>query len=83
MVKSIKAYDIMIWEEVLKSLPGSCKNWFKKERAYLRKNITKNARVLDVGCGEGRSLKDISGLTKNLTGVDHDPQAIKKNEKLF
>lgn len=71
------------WEEVLKNLPLSYKKWFDKEKEYLNKNIGKDSSVLEVGCGEGRSLKDIFSVTKNLTGIDHDPQAIEDAKKNF
>jgi len=71
-------YNIDFWEKVLKNLPLAYKEWFEKEREYLQLNITKNAKVLEVGCGEGRSLKDIINITENLTGIDHDPYAVKK-----
>lgn len=46
----------------------------------------RNARVLEVGCGYGRSLLDVVGLTMNLVGVDQDKTAIehaKMNLKKF
>jgi ubiquinone/menaquinone biosynthesis C-methylase UbiE len=78
MKKDSNAYNIDFWEKVLKNLPLSYKQWFEEERKYLQSNITKDAKVLEVGCGEGRSLKDIINITENLTGIDHDPDAIKE-----
>lgn len=43
---------------------------------FLIKNIKKNALVLEVGCGDGRSLKDLIEITKNLVGIDHDETAV-------
>ena len=68
--------NIVFWEEVLEDMPESYKLWFKKEREYLQQNISKNSSVLEVGCGEGRSLKDLIQISKNLTGIDHDKKAI-------
>lgn len=65
------------WERFIKNLPKSYKEWFKEEKKYLMKNITKNSKVLDVGCGEGRSLNDILPKTKKLTGIDYDPSTVK------
>lgn len=64
------------WDFVLRNLPESYRKWFLEERKYLIKNITKDSKVLEVGCGDGRSLKDIINITKNLTGIDHDNKAI-------
>lgn len=82
-MKNLNTYDIWVWKKVFENLPLSYKKWFNEEKKYLRKNITKNSKVLEVGCGDGRSLKDIISLTKNLTGIDHDPQAINKTKIFF
>ncbi len=73
--------NILGWEEILNNNPDSYKKWFKEEKEFLLENIQKNAAVLEVGCGDGRSLKEISDITLNLTGVDHDETAI-ENAKI-
>lgn len=80
-MKNSNVYDINFWEKVLGDLPVSYKTWFEREREYLQSNITKNARVLEVGCGEGRSLRDIINVTENLIGIDHDPEAVKEAKR--
>ena len=74
----MKAYDIDMWDKVLNDLPLSYGEWFDKEKIYLQSNITKDAKVLEIGCGEGRSLNDIIDITENLVGIDHDPDAVKE-----
>ncbi|KIA88371.1 class I SAM-dependent methyltransferase [Kaistella jeonii] len=50
--------------------------------AFLKIKPSKAAKVLDVGCGEGKFLKSIFGLGyKNIIGID--PFAIKTIEKPF
>ena len=68
--------NIDYWENLLINLPKSYKKWFEKEKKYLQKIITKDASVLDVGCGNGRSIFDILPKTKNVTGIDHDNKAV-------
>jgi len=68
--------NIDVWEKLLDDTPDSYKKWFKEEKEYLRKNITKNSKVLEVGCGEGRSIKDVLERTSNVTGIDHDKKAV-------
>jgi len=70
--------NIVGWEEVMKNNHPSYKKWFEDEKKFLIDNIKKNAKVLDVGCGDGRGLKDISEITTNLVGIDHDKTAVKK-----
>lgn len=68
--------NIDFWEKLLADMPDSYKNWFEEERKYLVKHITKNAKVLEVGCGDGRSIMDIVGITTNIVGIDHDEKAV-------
>jgi ubiquinone/menaquinone biosynthesis C-methylase UbiE len=71
------------WGYVLKNLPKSYHIWFEEEKCYLQKTITPNAKVLEVGCGDGRSIFDILPLTKNITGIDHDIKAISEAKHNF
>ena len=80
-MKNINVYDIWVWERVFENLPNAYKRWFKIEAIYLKKNITKNAEVLEVGCGDGRTLNDVINITKNLVGIDHDPNAVFKTKR--
>ena len=76
-------YNINTWEKVLSDLPPAYKKWFIAEKKYLRESITKNANVLEIGCGEGRSIKDILSVTENIVGIDIDSQGVEKTKKLF
>jgi len=71
------------WIELLKKTPRSYKEWFKGEEKYLQSRITKNAHVLDIGCGDGRSIFDIISITENVIGIDHDQKAIDQALKNF
>jgi ubiquinone/menaquinone biosynthesis C-methylase UbiE len=71
-----KTTNIEWWKKVLTNTPESYKKWFEKEREFLRKNIKKDSRVLEVGCGEGRSLNYIMDITKNIIGIDNSQKAI-------
>jgi ubiquinone/menaquinone biosynthesis C-methylase UbiE len=68
--------NIDFWENLLANLPESYKKWFEEEKKYLQKTITPDAKVLEVGCGDGRSIFDILPITKNVTGIDHDDKAV-------
>lgn len=69
--------------QLLKSLPESYKHWFQAEKEYLEKHITKDASVLEVGSGDGRSIYDLIPITKNITGIDHDKNAIQEAKDRF
>jgi len=58
-------------------------SWYKEEERYLRSQVKKDTKVLDVACGDGRNLLQIKDLTKNLYGLDHDLIAEKAFNKNF
>lgn len=68
--------NIDFWEEVIKNQPASYKSWFNKEKEYIHKVITPNSKVLDIGCGNGRSIFDILPITQNIVGIDHEEKAV-------
>ena len=75
--------NIDYWIELLKNMPESYKKWFKEEKKYLRKTITPGTKILDVGCGDGRSIFDIISITRNVIGIDHNERAISDARKNF
>lgn len=56
------------WEKLLENLPDSYENWFIKEEIYLRQNISKGVKVLEIGCGGGRSLNYVKDIASELWG---------------
>ena len=68
--------NIDYWESLLKNIPEAYKKSLDKEEDYLVKNIKKDSKVLEIGCGGGRSLKSLLPIAKNLVGIDHDKTAV-------
>ena len=75
--------NVDYWTELLANMPQSFKDWFSEEKKYLQKIITPDAKVLDVGCGDGRSVFDIISITKNDVGIDHDEKTISSAKNNF
>ena len=75
-MKSKEIKNIDFWEKLLSELPESYKSWFRDEKIFLHKHITKHSEVLEVGCGDGRSIKDIIGVTQEITAIDNDQKAV-------
>ena len=67
----------------LENLPKSYQKLFEEEKKYLQKIITLDAKVLDVGCGSGRSVFDILSKTKNIVGIDHSDRAVAEAKNNF
>lgn len=48
------------------------------------KYVNKEALVVDIGCGYGRTLNELSSAGyKNLLGIDYSDEMIKRGEKLY
>ena len=75
--------NIDFWQKMLKDMPNSYKKWLKEERKYLSEHITKDSKVLEVGCGDGRSIKDIINITTHVIGIDHDEKAVADSQNNF
>ena len=71
-----KESNVEWWEKTLENLPKSYADWFNEEKKFLKRHIIANSKVLEVGCGEGRSLRYIQDITQKITGIDNDPKAI-------
>ncbi|MFA5020073.1 MAG: class I SAM-dependent methyltransferase [Candidatus Pacearchaeota archaeon] len=75
--------NIVGWEEILANQPEAYKKWFEEEKKFFIKHINKNSKILEVGCGNGRSIKDMLNITKDITGIDHDETAIEHAKNNF
>lgn len=75
--------NIEYHELVLQNLPESYRNRFSEEKRYLQKNIPINSKILDVACGDGRSIYDILNLTNDITWIDYDDKAVKDAKNNF
>ncbi len=68
--------NIDYWIKTLKNPPQSYIKLFEQEAIYLKKNIQKGQKVLDVGCGEGKNILSIADITDDIIGLDIDPKAV-------
>jgi SAM-dependent methyltransferase len=75
--------NIGYWERVLQAPTPAYQALFSAEHDYLVETIPSGAKVLDVGCGEGRNMKSILEVTPNVSGVDNDPKAIEDSKSNF
>lgn len=64
------------WGKMLSHLPDSYAHWLGKEKEFLIRYVAKDSKVLEIGCGEGRSLKYLLKITKNIVGIDNNSKAI-------
>ncbi|PWB38833.1 MAG: hypothetical protein C3F02_01960 [Parcubacteria group bacterium] len=50
--------------------------YFDKENFYLKNYVTPDSVILDVGCGNGRTMKFLAPYAKTVIGVDYDKKMI-------
>lgn len=75
--------NIGYWEKVLEAPTPAYQELFEAEKRYIKENISADALVLDIGCGEGRNMQSIFENTSNVYGVDMDPKAVEDAKKRF
>jgi len=75
--------NIDYWDRVIRESPVVYKKSLDEEERYLIKNIKKDSKILEVGCGTGRSLRQIIHLARSITAIDHDKKAIEKARRNF
>jgi len=63
------------WGKILQETPESYKQWFEAEKAYLDRHVRPHSQILEVGCGEGRSLSYLTEKRCRLYGIDYDKRA--------
>ncbi len=51
-------------------------DYFGKENDYFKNLVNTNSIVLDVGCGNGRTIKFLAPYVKKIIGIDYDPKMI-------
>jgi len=73
----MKSKTIGIWSDMVNSASKEFKEYFAAEENYLKRHVSKDMVVLDIGCGDGRSVKPIAPFVRNFIGVDNDEDAVK------
>jgi ubiquinone/menaquinone biosynthesis C-methylase UbiE len=51
--------------------------YFDAENKYLKSLVSLESTVLDVGCGNGRTMEFLAPHVKEIVGIDYDTQMIK------
>lgn len=65
----------------MEEFPEPYQALFREEERLIDVYIGKNDRVLDVGCGDGRILRQLAPKTNNLIGIDHDEPTVSRARK--
>jgi len=73
--------ELIFWETATDSLVKHLKtmHWYKKEMIkYIEKYLSSGDTLLDIGCGPGAFISDLSRIVgnKNLTSVDYSDKMI-------
>ncbi|CDZ75515.1 hypothetical protein ING2D1G_1377 [Peptoniphilus sp. ING2-D1G] len=57
------------------------KQYLQEEINRVKKDLTGDETLLEIGCGYGRILKELANSAKELTGIDISPNSIKFAEE--
>lgn len=68
--------NIDYWSKITSKPRPIYQELFRAEAEYLAAHIMPGSSVLDIGCGDGRIIKYILPVTKDVIGLDIDPNAI-------
>jgi len=79
----MKSKTISEWEKLVKSPTKEYKEYFDYEYEYLKNNLSKNILALDIGCGDGRTIKKLAKYTKKFIGIDNDEIAVTDSKKFL
>jgi len=66
----------------LEKYPEEFQGFLKKEMVIVKDFVRKNDKVLDVGCGAGRAMPEISPLVSEYVGIDIDEDYLSKSKKI-
>jgi ubiquinone/menaquinone biosynthesis C-methylase UbiE len=64
------------WDKVVRDPPIAFKELFQTEKEYLRVNVKKGSKVLDIACGNGRNMISLVDIAGNITGLDNSQKAV-------
>jgi ubiquinone/menaquinone biosynthesis C-methylase UbiE len=68
---------------VLENQTESYQTRFKEEKKYLQEKIKPNQSVLEIWCGDWRSIFDLLPITQNITWIDHNDKAVNEAKNNF
>jgi len=66
---------VNLWEKIEKNPSEGYKEYFELEKTYLTKNLNNELIFLDIGCGDGRTLKNVYKFCKKAVGIDYNEKA--------
>ena len=72
----MESKSIEPWTKLVANASNAYREYFKFEEKYLTEHISRGGISLDIGCGDGRSLKTISKYASFAIGIDNDDEAV-------
>ena len=78
--KNMHNYFKQYMRAVSNPLP-EMKDYFDRENNYLKKIANARSVVLDVGCGNGRTMKFLAPYVEKVVGIDYDPKMVEEAQK--
>ena len=77
----MESRTVDVWEQTTKNPPKEYEEYFVKEKEFLKENLSESSVALDIGCGTGRTIKELAPFIKRFVGIDNDRTAIESSER--
>ncbi|MFH1522160.1 MAG: class I SAM-dependent methyltransferase [archaeon] len=81
MNENIEGSTIDLWKEIETNPTTEYREYFKEEGKFLEQISSNEKNILDLGCGDGRTLIFVSSFFNKVYGLDYDETAIKDCKK--
>jgi ubiquinone/menaquinone biosynthesis C-methylase UbiE len=74
-----------LWVQKRAQLPETYNQWLNTEPEWFEKHIQDGSKVIDLGCGDGRSISNLLSVNKkvDIVGVDHHPDTVIDTSEKF
>ena len=85
VVKKMVSYsEVQPYDKILgDKLTPAFARYLEEELSYIKSAVSKDARVLEVGCGAGRVIKELAPLVLEIVGTDHSFAQVEAADRIL
>ena len=76
MTTKINETNFGAWNKFLSKLSPAYRELFENEKKFLISQVKPNSKILEVGCGNGRSLESLQNKGNIIYGLDYNEEAV-------
>lgn len=80
-MKQLDYSETRSFDEITERLTPAFVQYLDAEWNHIRSRVLRKMKVLEVGCGSGRVLRELAPLVSELVGLDHSYAQVEATEK--